>query len=138
MTEQGKPAPAARSRLVAALVAVAAAAILVAVAVATRGGEEADALRLERSPTGAEVIVYLEDRDANTPDTADGATSVRLECLDRAGEVLINAAQPWPFTDTDGETLDPHVHLALDADRMGRLDRCRLKGTDPVLEGGLL
>ena len=122
----------------AALVALAAAAVLIAVALATRGGEEADALRLERSPTGAEVIVFLEDREANTPDRADGATSVRLECLDRAGEVLISAAQPWPFTDTDGDTLDPHVHLALDADRLGRLDRCRLKGTDPVLAGGLL
>ena len=138
MTEGGNQRTPARSRRAAAVVAVAAAAVLVAVALATRGGEEADALRVERAPTGAEVVVYLEDREANVPDAAAGATSVMLECLDRAGAVLMRAAQAWPLTDTDGGTLDPHAHMPLDPDRLARVDRCRLKGTDPVLEGGVL
>ena len=138
MAEHENRAAAARSRRVAAVVAVVAAAVLVAVALATRSGEVADALRVERAPTGAEVVVYLEDREANVPDTVGGASSVMLECLDRAGEVLVSAAQPWPFTDTDGDTLDPHVHLSLDAELLARADRCRLKGADPVLEGGVL
>jgi hypothetical protein len=125
---------------VAGAVAVAAAAVLVVVALATGGGgeEAADALRVERAPNGAEVIIYLENREANVPATAGGATSVMVECLDRAGEVLLSAAQVWPFADTDGGSLEPHVHMPLDPDRLARVQRCRVKGADPALEGGVL
>ncbi|HEU0025246.1 MAG TPA: hypothetical protein VFQ12_11470 [Thermoleophilaceae bacterium] len=139
MTESEAGAGSARSRGVAAAAAALAVAGLVAVALATGGGGEdgeADSLRIERSQT--ELIVYVTDPGDNEPDAAGAAPSVTLECLDQDGEVLISAAQAWPFTDTDGESLDPHVHLSLDADRMQRVKRCRLNGTDPPLEGGVL
>ena len=140
MIEQGNQEPQARSRRVAGAVAVAAAAVLVVVALATRGGgeEEADGLRVERAPNGAEVVIYLENREANVPDTVDGATSVTVECVDQAGTVLLSAKQVWPFADTDGGTLDPHVHMPLQPDQLASVDRCRVKGADPALEGGVL
>jgi hypothetical protein len=130
----------ARSRRVAGAVAVAAAAVLIVVALATRGGgeEQADGLRIERAPNGAEVVVYIENREANVPATAGGATSVMVECLDRKGKLLLRAQQVWPFTGTDGGSLAPHVHMPLDPELLPRVDRCRVKGADPVLEGGLL
>ena len=63
-------APQARGALAGA-VAVAAAALLVvrrAGHVGRRRGA-ADALRVERAPNGAEVVVYLENREANVPAT---------------------------------------------------------------------
>ena len=140
MADNGTQESAAGSRRVAGAVAVAVAALLVVVALATSGGgeEPADALRVERAPNGAEVLVYLKDREANVPATAGGATSVTVECLDRDGEVLLRAQQVWPFRDTDGGTLDPHVHMPLDPDRLPRVERCRVKGADPPLEGGVL
>ncbi len=120
--------------------AVAAVAGLIVVALATRGGgeEAADGLRVERAANGAEVVVYMENREANVPATVGGATSVTVQCLDRAGKVLLNAQQVWPFADTDGGSLDPHVHMPLDPDRMKSVARCRVKGADPALEGGVL
>jgi hypothetical protein len=60
---------------------------------------------------------------------------VTVECLDDTGEVLISAPQAWPFADTDQGTLDPHAHLPLDPGSLARVSRCRLKGTEPALEG---
>jgi hypothetical protein len=120
----------------AAVVAAVGVAALVAVALATSGGEEADGLRVERSQV--EVIVYLAEPDVNQPETAGGDRSVTLECVDSGGEVLARAPMAWPLADTDGGTLDPHAHLPIDPDTIQRVDRCRLRGTDPVLEGGVL
>jgi hypothetical protein len=124
------------SRRVAAAVAVAGAAVLVGIALVTSGGDgsDGDRLRVERTQTA--LIVYLRDPADNSPVTAGGARSVTVECVDSAGELVISAPQAWPFSDTDGGTLDPHVHLRLDPGRIGRVDRCRLRGTD--LEGGVL
>jgi hypothetical protein len=113
---------------------------LVGAALATGGGGESgepDGLRVEPSTTSTEVLVYVPDPDDNVADRADGARTVTVECLDAGGEVLIRAPQAWPFTDTDGETLDPHAHLPLDAESLRSVDSCRLVGTEPQLEGGV-
>jgi hypothetical protein len=127
---------ASHTRRRAAVVAVVGAVALGGVALATSGGEEADGLRVERSQV--EVIVYLANPDDNEPARAGGERSVMLECLDAGGEVLARAPMAWPLADTDGGTLDPHAHLPIDPETIQRVDSCRLGGTDPPLEGGVL
>jgi hypothetical protein len=136
MTRDGARTSATHARRRAAVVLAVAAAALVGVALATAGGEEADGLRVERSQ--AEVVVYLQNPDDNEPGRAGGERSVMLECLDADGEVLARAPMAWPLADTDDGTLDPHAHLPIDASTIQRVDRCRLGGTDPALEGGIL
>ena len=121
--------------------AVAAAAVLVVVALATRGGgeEAADGLRVERAPNGAEVVVYLENREANVPATAGGATSVMVECLDRAGEVLLSAAAGLALRRHGrGIARSARAHAAGSGPAGAASSRCRVKGADPALEGGVL
>ena len=127
---------ASHTRRRAAVVAVVGAVALGGVAIATSGGEEADGLRVERSQT--EVVVYLSDTGDNEADRANGERTVTLECLDSEGEVLKRAPVAWPLADTDGGTLGPHAHLPIDPVTIQAVDRCRLRGTDPVLEGGVL
>jgi hypothetical protein len=127
---------ASHTRRRAAVVAAVGAAALVGVALAISGGDEADGLRVERAQT--EVVVYLANPDDNRPERAGGERSVMLECLDAEGEVLGRAPMAWPLADTDDGTLDPHAHLPIDASTIQRVDRCRLGGTDPALEGGIL
>jgi hypothetical protein len=115
------------------------AAPLVVVALTSGGSEAADPLRIERSAGGRDVpglVVYV-DPASNTPEVADGNTSVELECLDAAGEVKLRASHPWPFTDTDAGTLDAHVHQFVEPDEVGSLERCRLAGTEGPLEGAV-
>ena len=134
---------ASRTRLVALAVLVAVSVPLVIVALAG-GGDDPDSerpagLRLERTPGDLpEITVYLEDRSLNEPATAGGAATVILECMDADGQVLTSRPERWPFTDTDEGTLDPHAHVAMNPELLDRIARCRLKGTDPPLEGRLL
>jgi hypothetical protein len=127
---------ASQTRRRALLVAVVGAVALGAVAIATSGGEEADGLRIERTQT--EVVVYLVDSGDNEADRAGGGRTVTLECVDADGEVLKRAPIAWPLADTDGGTLGPHAHLPIDPVTIQEVDRCRLRGTDPMLEGGVL
>jgi hypothetical protein len=134
---------ASRTRLVALAALLALSIPLVIVAVAGSGGdgdsEQPAALRVERTPGGVpEIIVYVEDRSLNEPSTAGGAGTVIVECVDDGGEVVSSKPESWPFTDTDQGTLDPHAHLAVSTELLDRIARCRLKGTDPPLEGRLL
>jgi hypothetical protein len=126
----------AHTRRRALVVALVGAVGLGAVAIATSGGEEADGLRIERTQT--EVLVYLVDAGDNEADRADGERTVTLECVDAEGEVLKRAPVAWPLADTDGGTLAPHAHLPIDPVTIQSVDRCRLRGTDPMLEGGVL
>jgi hypothetical protein len=126
----------ARTRLVALVVLLAVAIPLMIVAVVGSGGgddEEESSLRVERSPDLPELRVYL-DPDVNTPERT-GRPSVLVECLDEAGEVVARADEPFPFTDTDQETLDPHVHLPVNPARINDVVRCRVRPADPPLEG---
>jgi hypothetical protein len=128
----------ARTRLVALVVLLAVALPLTIVAVVGSGGgddeEEAGSLRVERSPDLPELRVFL-DPDANTPERAGGRPSVLVECLDEAGGVVARSDEPFPFTDTDENTLDPHVHMPVNPARINDVVRCRVRPADPPLEG---
>jgi hypothetical protein len=130
---------ASRTRLVALAAVLAVSAALVAVALSSGGDDERPGgLRVERMPGAAEVVVYVEDLDANRAETVDGAARITLECVDRDGQVVWSSREAWPFLDTDAGTLDPHVHLTMEPAVIDRIDRCRLMDTDPPLEGRLI
>jgi hypothetical protein len=130
---------ASRRRPVALAVLLAVAAPLVVIAVSSGGDEgKPGGLRVERSPGAAQITVYVEDPELNSAATAAGRRRVTLECLDRAGKITASWRQAWPFTDTDQGTFDPHVHVSVDPPALERIARCRLRNTDPPLEGRLL
>jgi hypothetical protein len=127
---------ASRTRLVALAVLLAISIPLIVIAVAGGGsGDEPSGLRVERSQGASEVTIYVEDPAVNDPETNAGRDVVRIECLDEGGAVVFRARESWPFTDTDGGTLDPHIHLFIPPDALTQVERCRLRGTDPPLEG---
>jgi hypothetical protein len=131
--------PASRTRLVALAVLLAISVPLIVIAAAGGGSDDdgGDGIRVEPSNRGLpEVVVYLEDPDVNTLATTDGGKRVAIECTDRAGAVIFTGTERWPFSDTDGGVFDPHVHMAVDPAVLGSVNRCKLKGTDPELEGG--
>lgn len=129
----------ARTRLVALAVLLAVSVPLVIVAASGRGGEDEpkDSLRVERSTQRSELILYL-TFELNRPKRAGNRGTVTVECLDADGRVLATQQERWPFTDTDQGTLDPHTHLPLDPAQIGDVERCRLDGTEPLLEGPVL
>jgi hypothetical protein len=127
----------ARTRLVALVVLLAVALPLTVVAVLGSGGgddEEETSLRVERSPDLPELRVYL-DPEVNERQRAGGRSNVLVECLDEAGEVVVRSDEPFPFTDTDQNTLDPHVHMPVNPARIGEVVSCRVRPSDPPLEG---
>jgi hypothetical protein len=130
---------ASRTRLVAlaVLLAVSVPLVIVAASGSGDGGEERPAgLRVEQTAGGlAEITVYVEDRSLNAPETAGGAPTVTVECVDGSGRVVFSEPERWPFTDTDDGTLDPHAHMGMNEELVERIARCRLEGTDPRLEG---
>jgi hypothetical protein len=138
------PAPmdrSARTRLVALTVLLAVSVPLVIVAVSGGGGgdedEPQDSLLVERSTERPELIVYVTP-DLNLAERAGNRRMVTLECIDAEGRVLATRQERWPLTDTDQGTLDPHTHLSLDPARIGEVARCRLDGTEPLMEGPVL
>jgi hypothetical protein len=131
--------PASRTRLIALAVLLAISVPLIVIAAAGGGsdGGARDGIRVEPSNRGLpEIVIYLEDPDVNTPETADGGKRVTVECTNRAGAVVFTGRERWPFRDTDGGVFDPHVHVAVEPSLLGTIARCKLKGTDPLLEGG--
>ena len=132
--------PASRTRLIALAVLLAISVPLIVIASSGGGSDDGgggkDGIRIEPSNLGIpEIVIYLEDPDVNTAETSDGAESVAIECMDRGGAVVFRGREPWPFSDTDGGIFDPHVHVRVEPAILGLIDRCRLKGTDPALEG---
>jgi hypothetical protein len=102
---------------------------------ATSGGDE-KSLIVERATgrTGApEFIVSLAEEELNTLDTTHGRRTVRVECLGREGQVVLEAKKRWPFPNERGYDY-PHRHQAASAEQLRRADRCRLKGTSVRLE----
>ena len=125
----------ARTRLIALAVLLAVSAPLVIVAASGSGGgaeETETGLRVERSPELPELLVYVSP-EVNLPERARRQT-VTVECIGADGEVLGTQTERWPFSDTDQGTLDPHAHIAVNPARIGEVERCRLRGTDPELE----
>jgi hypothetical protein len=129
---------ASRTRLVALAVLLAVFVPLVVIAVAGGGsdGGEPGGLRIEPSPQGEpDVVIYLEDPEVNEPETNHGRRSVTVECMDGDGAVVFSGRERWPFSDTDGGRFDPHVHVFMETAQVEQIARCRLKGTEPALEG---
>ncbi len=121
----------------AAVVVVLVVAVGVGAVLLIPGGEDTppgSELRVEREALLGELLVFA-DPERNVPATADGKQSVRLECTADDGTVLVSGEHPWPFTDTDGGTLDPHVHQSALAERLGQVIRCGLSDTRGPLEG---
>jgi hypothetical protein len=126
----------ARTRLVAVGVLLAVSVPLVVLAVAGSGGDDegdGSALRVERSAELPEMLIYITDSKANQPDRAPARPAVTVECLDADGEILASQVEPWPMTQTDGNTLSPHAHVPVDPATIGDVASCRLKGTEPLL-----
>jgi hypothetical protein len=127
----------ARTRLVALVVLLAVSVPLTVVAAVGSGGgddDEDSALRVERSTELPEMLVFLRP-DANTPERAGNRETVLVECLDGDGGVIARQDEPWPFTDTDQNTLDPHAHVPVNPARINDVERCRVRPADPPLEG---
>ena len=128
----------ARTRLVALVILLAVAVPLTVVAATGSGGgdddEEEAGLRVERSPDLPELIVYL-DPDVNKPERTGGRRTVVVECVDGSGGVLARRDETFPFTDTDQNTLDPHVHMPVNPARINDVVRCRVRPAEPPLEG---
>jgi hypothetical protein len=130
----------ARTRLVALVVLLAVSVPLGVVAVAGSGGgddRQESALRVERSTEVPEMLIYITDPNANTPERAGGRRRVTVECLDADGRVLATQEDPWPMTQTDGNTLSPHAHVPVDPGMIGDVASCRLRGTKPLLEAAV-
>jgi hypothetical protein len=117
--------------------------ILVVIAVpliawaASSNGDEQQSLTVERwtNDAGAsELIVLLGEKDLNTLETTNGSRTVRLECVGRDGEVVLDAEQRWPFVDNEPGYDSPHAHQAASREQLQRADRCRLRGTRVRLE----
>jgi hypothetical protein len=134
----------ARTRLIAVLVLLAVSVPLVVLLAVGGGGDEDEgeepkpALRVERSPEFSEMLIYIDDASANRSERAAGRARVTIECVDSDGVVLASQEEPWPMTETDGNTLAPHAHLPVNPARIGDVVSCRIKGTDPLLEGQAL
>jgi hypothetical protein len=100
-------------------------------------GDEDETLIVERATgvTGSpEFIVYLEDDDLNTLKTTHGKRTVRVECLGREGQVVLDSKQRWPFVNNEPGFDSPHIHQAASREQLQQADRCRLRGTRVGLE----
>jgi hypothetical protein len=128
---------AARTRLVALAVILAVAVPLGVVAAAGSGGgddAEESELRVERSTEAPEMLIFITDPEANIPQRANGRRNVTVECVNENGQILASQVDPWPMTETDGNTLSPHAHVPVDPATIGEVASCRLRGTEPLLE----
>jgi hypothetical protein len=128
---------ASRTRLVALAVLLAISIPLTVIAVAGSGSDDSDSggLRVEEARGLPQLVIYLEDPADNEAATNRGRGQVAVECFDERDAVIYETRAAWPFSDTDGGKFDPHVHLSLDPDVLDRIARCRLKNTDPPLDG---
>jgi hypothetical protein len=129
----------ARTRLVALAVLLAVSVPLVILAASGGGGEDEpeDDLLVERSTQRPEMILYVTP-DLNRPERAGDRRMVTLECIDAEGRVLASQPERWPLTETDQGTLDPHAHVPMDPAQIGEVARCRVHGTEPLMEAPVL
>lgn len=124
----------ARSAAPAALMVVIVAMPLVLWAASSGGVEQG--LIVERAtdlPGGPELLVNLADKDLNKLQMTRGRRAVRVECLGRGGEVVLDARQRWPFITEPGYDY-PHVHQRATREQLVQAERCRLRGTRVRLE----
>lgn len=121
-----------------AIVIVVLVAAPLAIWAATSGGSgsgDEEGLIVERgvSLTGApELVLSI----AGAAEVKGGAASVRVECVDKDGKVIVRAEQPWPFIEEPGYPY-PHVHQGDDPEKVEGARRCRVLGTDKRLEAAV-
>ena len=85
------------------------------------------------SLTGApELVLSI----AGPAEVTSGASSVRVECTDKDGNVIVKAEQPWPFIEEPGFPY-AHVHQGGDAEKIEGARRCRVLGTNKRLEAAV-
>jgi hypothetical protein len=124
----------ARSAAPAALMAIIVAMPLVLWAASSGGAEQG--LIVERAtdlPGGPELLVNIADKDLNKLQTTKGRRAVRVQCLGRGGQVVLDARQKWPFITEPGYDY-PHVHQRATREQLVQAERCRLRGTRVRLE----
>jgi hypothetical protein len=114
-----------------------------AILFASGGGDESDAkpkpkprstgLRVERGTSGSDLVIYVKPA-VNMPERAGGRSEVVLECVDSDGDAVMAQDEQWPFQDTDQFAVGPHAHMTLDPLSITAVERCLLRGTEPLLE----
>jgi hypothetical protein len=128
-------APRSRSIAPAALIAAVIAAPLI-MWTASSGGDDEKSLIVERwtNDKGApELIVSLVEDDLNTLKATKGRRTVRLSCVGRQGQAVLDSEPKWPFITEAGYDY-PHVHQAATSEQVQRADSCRLRADDLSLE----
>ncbi len=105
---------------------------------ATSGGsgdDDKQGLIVERgvSITGEPELVLSIAGDVKV---TSGESSVRVECVDKDGKVLIKGTQPWPFIEEPGYPY-PHAHQVDSAEKVEGARRCRVLGTEARLEAAV-
>src|SRR5687768_1388334 len=115
-----------------------------AILLASGGDDEAPAestpakatgLRVERG-TSADLIIYVKP-GVNVPGRAGGRSEVVLACVDSDGDTVMAQDEQWPFQDTDQYAVGPHAHMTLDPLSITAVERCLVKGTEPLLQAPL-
>jgi hypothetical protein len=91
----------------------------------------ATGLRVERGTS--DLTIYVEPA-LNVPASAGGRRQVLLDCVDSDGDTVMAQDEAWPFAETDQGAFDPHAHMALDVLSITAVERCLLRGTEPLLE----
>ena len=121
----------------------AALAVLVALAMGGCGGDDPGAepkpskstgLRVERGASRSDLVIYVKPA-LDVPQRAGGLRQVVLECVDSDGDAVMAQNEAWPFAETDGGQLAPHAHMTLDPLGISAVERCLLRGTEPLLQG---
>jgi hypothetical protein len=124
-----------RARILFAVVPLAGFVVVVVLLALPGGGGDgrATGLTLRIDPNQNVVTAYVDASEL--PAVAGAKDAVRFECRDRAGKLLVRSSERWPFTDTDGGTTAPHVHVNVPG--IEKLATCEVLGTNPRLGGEL-
>jgi hypothetical protein len=96
---------------------------------------KATGLRVERG-TSADLVIYVKP-GVNVPERAGGRSEVVLACVDSDGDTVMAQDEQWPFQDTDQYAVGPHAHMTLDPLSITAVERCLVKGTEPLLQAPL-
>ena len=91
----------------------------------------ATGVRVERGTS--DLTIYVKPA-VNVPAQAGGRRQVLLDCVDSDGDTVMAQDEAWPFAETDQGAFDPHAHMTLDVLSISAVERCLLRGTEPLLE----
>jgi hypothetical protein len=109
---------------------------LIAWTATSSGGGDDPILIVERAiglDGAPELLVSLGEDALNTLETTNGDRVVRVLCVGRDGQVVLDTRQTWPFIDEPGYDY-PHAHQPASRDQLQQANRCRLQGTRMALE----